>query len=399
MDTGVIKGVVYVGAGVIQRQVRRDMNAVGGDVRHWTLITPQMFRLHPVNTTDKLLVVDEAHTFRNPSGQMTQSMLRAASQAKKVLLLTGTPVVNAPEDMRPLMNMVNPRNHTSVNDYETLSDNLKHAVQCSLIQYAPPPNANYPTSSRRVREVYMSREQCKVHWSLNNRSKMKELAKLLGRDSMTEDDMKKLTVFLITPRQACNVLSNGDGPKLNAIAKAIRQQVRSGLKVVAYSEFLEKGVYALSTRLDDLGVQHRVVTGRVTSATQKSAIIADYNEDRVKVLLFSGAISEGIDLLHTGVVHIVQPAFNEASIQQVIGRAVRQNSHTDPGVPKHVDVYEWVAKMDPSYDAGGVAWRKQSADEIVHKICLAKKTLLDTFMTKVVQWSSRSACPRSKWCE
>ena len=65
---------------------------------------------------------------------------------------------------------------------------------------------------------------------------------------------------------------------------------------------------------------------------------------------------------------MVEPAFNEAAIQQVVGRAVRQNSHTDPAVPKKVRVYRWISKLDPSHVDPNVAdWRKLSADQVVFK--------------------------------
>ena len=45
-------------------------------------------------------------------------------------------------------------------------------------------------------------------------------------------------------------------------------------------------------------------------------------------MLLSSAGSLGLDLKNTQSLHIMEPTWNEATIQQIIGRVVRYNSHT-----------------------------------------------------------------------
>ena len=51
------------------------------------------------------------------------------------------------------------------------------------------------------------------------------------------------------------------------------------------------------------------------------------NGKNIKLLLFSAASAEGINLFHIRQVHILEPFWNEARIEQVIGRAIRFCSH------------------------------------------------------------------------
>ena len=56
------------------------------------------------------------------------------------------------------------------------------------------------------------------------------------------------------------------------------------------------------------------------------------NGSKIKIILGSPAIKEGVTLLRVRSVHIVEPYWNMSRIQQIIGRAIRFCSHKD--VPK-----------------------------------------------------------------
>ena len=49
--------------------------------------------------------------------------------------------------------------------------------------------------------------------------------------------------------------------------------------------------------------------------------------EKVKVILISMAGSEGVDLKYIRQVHILEPWYNMSRLEQIIGRAVRNNSH------------------------------------------------------------------------
>lgn len=53
-----------------------------------------------------LLIVDEAHRFKNPGTRRTKAVLRVAKTTKHQILLTGTPIVSSPLDVLPLLRIL-----------------------------------------------------------------------------------------------------------------------------------------------------------------------------------------------------------------------------------------------------------------------------------------------------
>ena len=65
---------------------------------------------------------------------------------------------------------------------------------------------------------------------------------------------------------------------------------------------------------------------------------------RLKVLLGSPSIKEGVSLLRVSEVHVMEPYWNLSRLDQVIGRAVRFCSHKDvPSYDRFVQIYIYIA--------------------------------------------------------
>ena len=59
---------------------------------------------------EKIIIMDEAHRIRTTTGKIASTALKILQNAYKVILLTGTPMVNSPVDMSPLINAVSGEN-------------------------------------------------------------------------------------------------------------------------------------------------------------------------------------------------------------------------------------------------------------------------------------------------
>ena len=95
----------------------------------------------------------------------------------------------------------------------------------------------------------------------------------------------------------------------------------------------------------------------------------------VKIIMLSPAGAEGITLKNTRQVHILEPFWNEARIEQIMGRAVRFCVHKDlPLNDRKVDVFRY--KM---VRKGG----KETADEKMENISRKKNNLLISFIEAV----------------
>lgn len=95
----------------------------------------------------------------------------------------------------------------------------------------------------------------------------------------------------------------------------------------------------------------------------------------VKIIMLSPAGAEGITLKNTRQVHILEPFWNEARIEQIMGRAVRFCVHKDlPMEERKVDVfrYKMVRKSN-----------KETADEKMENISRKKNNLLLSFIEAV----------------
>jgi SNF2 family DNA or RNA helicase len=93
------------------------------------------------------------------------------------------------------------------------------------------------------------------------------------------------------------------------------------------------------SRLKAEGIPYSHITGDV-SQERRNLAVQRYNEGLIKVLIISKAGGEGLDLKNTTSIVLMEPSWNEATHRQVIGRAVRFQSHTSlPRAKQHVLVY------------------------------------------------------------
>ena len=87
---------------------------------------------------------------------------------------------------------------------------------------------------------------------------------------------------------------------------------------------------------------------------------------RIKVVIISKAGSEGIDFKNVRQVHIMEPWYNLNRIEQIVGRAVRNCSHTDlPFVERNVQLFLYGTLLSASPDA-------EAADLYVYRLAESK---------------------------
>jgi superfamily II DNA or RNA helicase len=96
----------------------------------------------------------------------------------------------------------------------------------------------------------------------------------------------------------------------------------------------------------------------------------------VKVLLVSPAGTEGLNLMNTRQVHITEPYWHEVRINQMIGRAVRQCSHSKlPFDERYVDVFRY-----KSVRPLGSKW---TTDQYIEDKARSKDSLIQSFLDAV----------------
>ena len=121
--------------------------------------------------------------------------------------------------------------------------------------------------------------------------------------------------------------------------------------VVIYSNFYYTGINLFKKFLDHKGMkdQYDIVMPEV-SQEEFTRIMNKYNSGKTKFLLLHPEITEGISLMATGQLHILESPSNSAILEQIIGRVVRYKSHAMlPQNMRNVEVYIWLPEIG-TYD-------------------------------------------------
>ena len=118
-------------------------------------------------------------------------------------------------------------------------------------------------------------------------------------------------------------------------------------KHVIFTFFKTKaGVNMLHSLFKMCGIKTEIYSGDISDSKRKN-ILKDFNAeknrygDKIKILLVTEAGAEGINLLETQHMHILESSTREMKIQQAIGRVVRYKSHMVDGrkpMPKNEQV-------------------------------------------------------------
>jgi len=188
-----------------------------------------------------------------------------------------------------------------------------------------------------------------------------------------------INVFLNGVRQAANG-KDWDGalsPKILWLRDNVAEWKAKGQKVVVYSTWKQFGMKiilaALLEHREDLRV--RVIDG-TTTTLERLRIAEAYNADQVDVLLFTAAGSEGINLIGTRHVVVLEPHWNKTRTSQAYHRAYRINSHIHlPEDDRNVTVHHLLLKK-PNENCDSV---RSSADVLLTKMSTKKMHVIQRF--------------------
>jgi len=288
---------------------------------------------------------------------------------EKLLLLTATPYVNSPYDFKSLIQLL----------YQSESIISKSGLSL-------PKTSKEYGSSNYVRGLDTIKKLLKNKVSYFNDKDETLYPKIIMKPikiQMTNDYYVKYRVALVQDRQY------GDRPDLffhgyrRAVNKVgiedyINEKIGAVLdildddkKAVIFTNWLEAGVEILQTILDEHNITYEVISGQITPS-KRLDIVEEYNRnDELSVLIITTAGSEGLDLKGVRNMIILDPVWNPATMEQIIGRAVRFRSHIHlPEEERNVTVYPIILA---SSEAGTIP----SGDEILYEIIEKKRMALE----------------------
>jgi hypothetical protein len=379
----IIDRVVVIAPNSVQDYWNSNVRRLGMSA-YVSVFTHHSFPADAVN--DRVLfVVDEAHNFRTPvtkdkskkgdpfESQKAYRMMVAASAACKVLLLSGTPVVNVEADVKNLLCAIlgRPFNFES---YAHFNPGMQHIWPYTDFHRVDACDPRLPSSIVR-REVFTMPPPFLAWYN----SVEDDVREAMGGSS------RNLKMFMNGVRRAvngCNWSSSDASrrsPKIEWLREHAAKCMDKGEKVMVYSAWKSFGVKnvseALRERRPDIAIG--VIDGDM-STSARGCTVTDFNEGRLHVLMVTAAGAEGIDLKGTRHVVILEPHWNPSRTEQAIGRACRINSHaTLPPEERNVTVHNLILQKP---EASMSRHNTESADVFLEKMSLEKKKLCNEFM-------------------
>lgn len=326
------------------------------------------------------LIIDEAHNFKarykpnnkKPGGLMANTVIRCASKAFKVLLLSATPVTNRPSDIINLISMIDgtPAKNASYEKYfdEVImeDDNLFNKYFGGKISVNMVPKDHcYPTVREHIKMFTMSPDYYKDYYDIQVANEENFPVDRFG-------DPKSASMFYNAIRRASLSLYNEKSPKVQWTFEKLVEQYELGKKSIAFSAWLEAGIKQLARLLARAKIPYGIISGQIT-AEERERFKKEFNSGKLKILLLTKAGGEGLDLVECSNVIIMESNWNAAADEQIIGRAVRYKSH-ERCSPKSrkVDVYKLML-MKPPKEERFEEDELESVDKLLSDLSYVKK--------------------------
>lgn len=366
------------------------------------------------------LIMDEAHRLRNPGSASSTGAAEAAAQAKRLMLLTGSPITNSPTDLANLLSMLHNKSLTPEEfekryiDYKTVRPGLfgwlrgvkpgvKPVVKnekelrqllAGKVDYQPSKTPEGVDVQEEVVRVPLSPAQDKIQKAIRTKIPPGFLWKLDQEFPLSRDELAKLNSFLTGLRQVS--LSTqpfradkdpGKAFQQSAKLQTAFQNLQKTLgedkrkKAIIYSNFIDSGLAPYAAGLEKAKIPHAFFHGGVSSKARQAAVDA-YNTGKLRALLIGPAGAEGLSTKGTSLIQLLDPHWHESRSQQARGRGLRFDSHRDlPEELKNVQVQRYLsASQDPSIIGKLMGYkRERTGDEVLEHLTAEKEQLNEIF--------------------
>ena len=366
------------------------------------------------------LIVDEAHRLRNPSGNANKAIANQASKAKRLMLLTGSPIVNSPTDLAAPISLLNNINLSPEKfeedfiDYKKVSPgffaslrgvtagekpDIKNEAKLrellkGKVDYQPSKTPEGVSVNEEIVDAPMSAYQERIQNAIRKKIPLKFLWKLDKEFPLSRNESTKLNAFLSGLRQVSlstqpfradkdPLKSFEQSGKLTAAMTRLKDLLSSDprKKAIIYSNFVQSGLDPYAAALTRDKIPYGYFHGGISEAARKKAV-NEYNAGKLKALLIGPAGAEGLSTKGTSLIQLLDPYWNETRSNQAQGRGLRFDSHT--GLPeelKDVKVQKFISKgQQPSTLMRWLGAKPvRTGDEMLQSMAARKEELNERF--------------------
>lgn len=382
-------------------------------------------KIKKLNNT--LLIIDEVQNMISLSGTFYKSLkqiIDTSDNTLKIVLLSATPMFDRPVEVALTLNLIKKDNFIPVSHFNqqyltvkntidgisyhvTNMDDFRDKIKNLISYYRGAPPQAYPKTDFKIVKCRMSDFQYKSY-----------LTSLSTKDNLIRGSFKNVDIlnlpqsFFLGPRMISNVAFpnksigevgyasfKGDALQMQNIGnysvkflKIIKKINEIDGPVFVYSNFKDLGgikcfvkflEYHNWKNYKTFGEGHKrfaIWSGDETHHMKEEIkhIYNQYtNEDgsKIKIMLGSPSIKEGVSLLRVQQVHILEPYWNMSRMLQIIGRAVRFCSHKDVSKKKRiVNIYLYLATYPGEKTIDQTIWSlAKKKNKIIEKFEIALK--------------------------
>lgn len=382
-----------------------------------------------------LLIIDEVQNIVSEHGSFYKTIIEAVKKAPdslRTVIMSATPIFDKPMELGLTLNLLKPKlefpigpkftemyvdykvvNNTPIYDIKNIED-LSKRLNGLVSYFQGAPSYVFPERIQKIVRCPMSKYQYNCYKVVQERE-----------GTINKLDLLKLpNNFFIGSRIISNIafpneLVNQRG--LDAMTKKnmelenlkiystkyyhiMKKILKSSGTIFIYSNFKEYGgLLTLTKILEYYGYTDFNEHGPGTLRNQRYAVWSgdesldvkerlkdvfnskqNENGSKIKIILGSPAIKEGVSLLRVRQAHIIEPYWNMSRLEQVIGRVIRFCSHKDVEPEKRiVKVYIYIATVPIEITEKETSLKKSdrtiTVDEHIYKMALVKKELSDKF--------------------
>lgn len=300
-----------------------------------------------------LLIVDEAHYVKNSEAQRSKSVVKQATTASHILLMTGTALENNADEFVNLIKSFNPELAQSLHP------------QSRIMRHSPSEVVEASTFETLVASVYLRRKQSDVLHELPDCIEHDDWVLLTASERENYKAAVEAGEFM-TLRRTVNGTSTNSA-KFSRLRELLEFYREDGKKVVVFSYYLD--TLDLAGRVAGA---HARIDGKVP-ANQRMALIDRFNKTNGYAVLLGqiGAAGVGINLQSASAVIIIEPQLKPTTEWQAIKRVHRM------GQSSRVIVHRLLAR--------------DSVDERIQAILSKKSAIFNQYADESAMKSSSTA--------
>lgn len=290
--------------------------------------------------------------FLSINSTLIKLLSKFSHNSTKLLFLTATPIYDSIKELSELTYLLNPsfdnvKTNLKNNDFKINLNKLKGKIS----YYPGSSKTAYPKSNIIIHDIHMSKIQDNMTYDiLNTNSKNNDYEK-----EAFLVNQRQIAISCLSKKYDINKIINNlelYAPKIHKLISIINNKNIFG-KHVIYTNFINVGVKVIEKFLlnngwisifdvynnNELWKKYENKVFAIWSGnendTKKNLIknIINSNDNiygnKIKLLIGSPSIKEGISFKHIQHIHLLDPVWNISGKKQIEGRAIRFCSHYD----------------------------------------------------------------------